>query len=73
MLSPDPSIAYAPRTDATPAAESTALASVYKYVLNRCEAKKKPPGGNGGDDAEGGSDEICAKLILPTRQDNRTA
>ena len=39
------SIAYAPRLDATPQAELTALASVYRFVLDCHEKKATCPGG----------------------------
>lgn len=37
---PSPVVSYAPRPDATPAAELSALANVYRFVLD-CHAKKE--------------------------------
>ena len=47
-----PSITYAPRSDATPEAEESALTNVYRFVLD-CHAKKmvaKPASEPGGRD-----------------------
>jgi hypothetical protein len=45
-------IIYTPRPDITPESEATALAAVYKFVLD-CRAKKKGrPTTSGPDDAE---------------------
>ncbi len=51
---PDPVVAYVPRPDVTPEAEISALASVYKFVLD-CHAKKNAAGvtSTNGDDAKG--------------------
>lgn len=47
-------VIYSPRSDATPGAELTALAVVYKFVLD-CHAKKRGrlPDKSGPDDAKG--------------------
>lgn len=37
----NPAISYAPRPDATPEAETSALASVYRYIILDCRAKKE--------------------------------
>jgi hypothetical protein len=36
----DPRVFYSPREDATPVGELAALAAVYRYLLDRHEAKK---------------------------------
>jgi hypothetical protein len=42
-------ITYTPRPDATPESELSALATVYKFILNRY-AQKKAADPSGGDD-----------------------
>ena len=36
----EPRITYAPRLDATPEAELTALAAIYKFVLSNSQTKR---------------------------------
>ncbi len=47
----NPQIAYAPRAGATPETEISALANVYRFVLD-CRAKKKAVPDRRPDDAE---------------------
>ena len=47
---PEPIIAYAPRPDATPEAETYALANIYRFVLD-CRAKKAAAPDRRTDDA----------------------
>lgn len=51
-----PGITYAPRPDATPDSEATALASIYRYVLD-CHEKQNAASvtSTGGDDTKEGS------------------
>ncbi len=39
----EPAITYAPRPDATPEGEMSALAKIYEYVLNCSNAKEAAP------------------------------
>ncbi len=58
---PDPVVAYVPSPDVTPEAEISALASVYKFVLD-CHAKKNAASvtSTDGDDAKGSRHEVRA-------------
>ena len=55
----EPSISYAPRGDATAEAETSALAGVYRLVIDHAMEKAVPDGRP--DDAERTSDEIGAR------------
>ena len=57
-------ISYTPRPDATQEAELNALASVYKFVLDRRAMKEAAPESRP-DDPERRSDEIRAKRSIP--------
>jgi hypothetical protein len=57
-------IEYAPRPDATPEAELSALAAVYRFVLD-CRAKKEAAPESRPEDPERRSDEIRAKARIP--------
>jgi hypothetical protein len=57
-----PTITYARRPDATPEAELTALAVVYRIVLG---AKKEAAPESRPDDAEGPKNDRTATEILP--------
>ena len=46
-------IIYTPHPDATPEGELNALATVYSFVLQRHEEKKKAVCGDGPSDAKG--------------------
>ncbi len=59
-----PRIAYAPRPDTTPETEISALANVYRFVLD-CRAKKEATRPGSPEDAERRSDEIGAKASIP--------
>lgn len=50
-------VAYAPRPDATPAAELSALAGVYRFVLD-CRAKKEAAGPRQAGDLEDARERI---------------
>lgn len=58
-----PRIVYTPR-DATPEAELSALASVYRFILD-CHAKKEAARPGDPNDAERRSDDIGATPIIP--------
>lgn len=58
-----PAISYASRPDATPQAELSALASVYRYVLC-CRAKKETAPADR-PDAGKEIDERSGKVIIP--------
>jgi hypothetical protein len=47
-----PSLTYAPRPDATPEAESSALAAIYKIVLNSANKNAAGVTSTNGNDAE---------------------
>ena len=56
-------IIYTPRPDATPESEATALAAVYKFVLD-CRAKKKGrPTTSGPDDRKGLEDDPATTRV----------
>jgi hypothetical protein len=58
-------VTYAPRPDVTPDVEVSALANVYKFVLD-CRAKKEAaPRQSRPDDPERKSDEIRTKARIP--------
>ena len=59
----NPSVSYAPRTDATPAAEISAITSVYRFVLD-CRAKKEGSR-PGAPDAGKEINERSGKAIIP--------
>lgn len=62
---PEHTISYAPHPDATPEAELSALAGVYKFVLD-CHARKNAAGvtSTNGDDAKG-SQSDRARISIP--------
>ena len=60
----EPRIVYTPRPDATPVAEPSALAAVYKFVLD-CRAQKKGGPATAPDSAKKGSDEFSARVRIP--------
>ena len=57
----EPTISYNPRPDATPEVEVTALAAVYKLIVDR-RTKQDAPGvtSTKGDDAKGSRHEVRA-------------
>ncbi len=57
-------VTYTPRPDVTPRTEISALASVYRFVLD-CRAKKEATRPGSPEDAERRSDEIGAKASIP--------
>ena len=63
---PDPTVAYAPRPDATPEAETDALASVYRFILDcrDCRAKKEAAP-ESRPDAGKEINERSGKVIIP--------
>jgi hypothetical protein len=56
-------ITYTPRPDTSPGAELSALAAVYKFVLD-CRAKKEAAPESRPEDPERRSDEIRAKASI---------
>jgi hypothetical protein len=58
-----PRITYTPRPDTTPAGELSALAVVYKFILD-CHAEKKAARPGRPDSAKGGSSDPSAKTII---------
>jgi hypothetical protein len=56
-------IVYTPRSDATPESEASALASAYRYLLNR-HIKKEAAHPGDPDDAMKGSKHDRAKDII---------
>jgi hypothetical protein len=61
-----PKVAYTPRPDAIPESELSALASVYRFILD-CHAKKEATRPGGPDDAMKGSRNDRARTIIPER------
>ena len=59
-----PGIVYSQRPDALPEAELSALAAVYRFVLD-CRAKKEAAPESRPEDPERRSDEIRAKSSIP--------
>jgi len=57
-------VAYALRPDATPEAETNALANVYRFILD-CRTKKEAATESRPDDAERRSNEIGANRSIP--------
>jgi hypothetical protein len=59
-------LAYTPPPDVTPESELAALAAVYRYILDRHHAKKKPDGISTGEDAkEGPKNDLYIEATLP--------
>jgi len=58
----EPSISYAPRGDATAEGETSALAGVYRLVIDHAMKKAAPDGRP--DDVERRSDEIDATASI---------
>ena len=58
-----PEVSYRPRPDATSELQGSALAAVFRLVLD-CHAKKKAVPDRRPEDAERRSDEIGAKAII---------
>ena len=56
---PESAISYAPRPDATPESELSALTSAYRFILN-CHNKKEAAPESRPEDAERRSNEIGA-------------
>ena len=61
-----PRIIYTPRPDATPEAELSTLASVYKLVLN-CHAKQEAALDSRPDDAERSQSDGARDIIQDTK------
>jgi len=61
----DPAVSYAPRPDATPNGEASALAGVYRFILDCRETRKKAGGSNAGDGAKGPKHDRPTPQILP--------
>jgi len=59
-----PRVTYAARHDSTAEAEQSALANVYRFVLDRHARKEAAPESRP-DDAEGRSNEIGANRSIP--------
>ncbi len=62
---PESAISYAPRPDATPEGETSALAAVYRLILD-CHARKENAAGvtsTNGDDAKGSRNDRAKKSI----------
>ena len=59
-------IVYTPRPDATPEAERSALASVYRFVLDH-QGREKGGRGTAPDDATKGAKHDRATNITPDR------
>ena len=57
-------IVYAPHPDATPETEASALASAYRYLLDR-HAKKEAAHPGGPDAKERPKNDSRAKSIIP--------
>ena len=58
-------ITYTPRTDATPESELSALAAVYKFLLNR-HMEKKAAGISGGEEhARKESKDVSRNRTIP--------
>ena len=62
---PEPIISYAPRRDATPEAEVSALAACYRIILDSAKTRGPLPDKSGPDDPERRSNEIRAKASIP--------
>jgi hypothetical protein len=60
-----PHTTYTPGTGATPEAEVSALANVYRFVLDCHQERGRLPDKSGPDDPERRSDEIRAKSSIP--------
>jgi hypothetical protein len=60
----NPRIVYRPHPDSTPETELSALAAVYKFVLD-CRAQKKGGPATAPDSAKKGSDEFSARVRIP--------
>lgn len=58
-------IVYAPHPDATPETEASALASTYRYLLNRHAMKKAAHPGGPDDAKEKFKNDSRAKSIIP--------
>jgi hypothetical protein len=61
----NPRINYTPRAGATPKAELSALANVYRLILDSAKNGGRLPDKSGLDDLERRSDEIRAKASIP--------
>jgi hypothetical protein len=59
-------ISYAPRTDATPEAELSALVNIYRFVLD-CQAKKKAGGSDAGEDDAERDLSDSARTLIPDK------
>jgi hypothetical protein len=66
MAMSSPHITYTPRTDATPEVEISALANVYRFVLDRANKNAAGVSSTNGDDAMKGSleHEVRAKSSI---------
>jgi hypothetical protein len=60
-------IIYLPRHDATPEAEASALANVYRLILSGAKKRGRLPDKSGPDDAMKGSRNDRARIIIPDR------
>ena len=61
----DPRVSYTPREDATPEDEITALAAIYRLVLNCHDERKKGAGTNsGGEDGKGAAESNRTGAIV---------
>ena len=60
----DVRITYAPRLDATPEAELSALTACYRYVLN-CKAKKEGGPATAPDDGTKIKEDSANESIIP--------
>jgi hypothetical protein len=58
-----PSISYAQRPDATPETEISALAAVYKFVLDSANKNAAGMTSTNGDDAKGSRDDRARNII----------
>jgi hypothetical protein len=52
----EPSISYAPRSDTTPEAEASALANVYRLILDSAKKRGRLPDKSGPEDVKGRSE-----------------
>jgi hypothetical protein len=58
-------VIYRVRPDATPGAEISALANVYRFILNSAQKRGRLLDKSGPDNPERRSDEIRAKTSIP--------
>ena len=63
-----PRITYAPHPDASTSGETTALASVYTFVLQKHEARQKGTRPGAPDDPERRSNDIRAGISIPEKE-----